>query len=229
MTTGSPATISLQGQGPSPERKYYTAKDINATAGSRNAVSTALHKGAVLILDAYGHDLGKGADVAQPQTAHLDNPPFVLLQVPSDPDAAGVVTVAPWQLGKVVQVRVDGGSVNIAFGDPLVMQNGSFDLVKGVAPLTGDQQGWFMALEAATANNTLIAALCVLPSGEAVTTALSALTENTGAIGGTNDGDLPALVNPAGDSGASVIAGIRENSTKINAIIAALKTANIAT
>lgn len=58
----------------------------------------------------------------------------------------------------------------------------------------------------------------------------TALTENSGAIGGTNDGDLPALVDPAGDSGASVIAGIRENSTaintlttKLNAVLAALE------
>lgn len=46
------------------------------------------------------------------------------------------------------------------------------------------------------------------------------LTENGGAIGGTNDGNLPALVDPAGDAGASVIAGIRENAAKINALIA---------
>lgn len=44
------------------------------------------------------------------------------------------------------------------------------------------------------------------------------LTENSSAIGGTNDGDIPALVDPAGDSGASVIAGIRENATMINAL-----------
>lgn len=56
----------------------------------------------------------------------------------------------------------------------------------------------------------------------AATTVPSALTENGGAIGGTNDGDLPALVDPAGDAGASVIAGIRENATMINTIIALL-------
>lgn len=62
----------------------------------------------------------------------------------------------------------------------------------------------------------------------------AALTENSSAIGGTNDGDLPALVDPGGDSGASVIAGIRENatknnelSTKVNAILAALENVGI--
>lgn len=56
----------------------------------------------------------------------------------------------------------------------------------------------------------------------AATTVPAALTEGAGAIGGSNDGDLPALVDPAGDAGASVIAGIRENATKINAILTLL-------
>lgn len=62
----------------------------------------------------------------------------------------------------------------------------------------------------------------------------AALTEGGGAIGGTNDGDLTALVDPAGDSGASVIAGIRENatkcnelSTKLNAVLLALENVGI--
>lgn len=46
-----------------------------------------------------------------------------------------------------------------------------------------------------------------------------ALTEASGAIGGTSDGDLTALVDPAGDAGASVIAGIRECATAINTLI----------
>lgn len=60
-------------------------------------------------------------------------------------------------------------------------------------------------------------------TSEGPQTAIADLTENSGAIGGTNDGDLPALVDPAGDAGASVIAGIRENAAKINAILAALR------
>jgi len=52
----------------------------------------------------------------------------------------------------------------------------------------------------------------------AATTVPAALTENAGAIGGVSDGDLPALVDPAGDAGASVIAGIRECATRINAL-----------
>lgn len=52
--------------------------------------------------------------------------------------------------------------------------------------------------------------------------AIAALTENSTTIGGTNDGNLITLVDPSGDSGASVIHGIRENATKINEIAAKL-------
>lgn len=52
----------------------------------------------------------------------------------------------------------------------------------------------------------------------AATAAPAALTEGAGAIGGTSDGDLPALVDPAGDAGASVIAGIREVATRCNTL-----------
>lgn len=75
--------------------------------------------------------------------------------------------------------------------------------------------------KAALANGVTIAdpaAAAALTQGAAP----ADLTENGGAIGGTNDGDIPALVDPAGDSGASVIAGIRENATKINLILAQL-------
>lgn len=46
------------------------------------------------------------------------------------------------------------------------------------------------------------------------------LTEAGGAIGGTNDGDLPSL---AGVADANVSAAIREVAAKLNELIAALK------
>jgi hypothetical protein len=52
----------------------------------------------------------------------------------------------------------------------------------------------------------------------------AALTENTAAIGGTNDGNLPALVDPSGDAGASVIAGVREVAAGHNALVAKFNT-----
>lgn len=56
----------------------------------------------------------------------------------------------------------------------------------------------------------------------------AAITENGGAIGGTNDGNMPALVDPSGDAGASVIAAIRELAVALNEVradVAAGKTA----
>lgn len=50
------------------------------------------------------------------------------------------------------------------------------------------------------------------------TTVPAALTENSGVIGGTSDGNLPALVDPSGDAGASVIAGIREVAERSNTL-----------
>jgi hypothetical protein len=60
-----------------------------------------------------------------------------------------------------------------------------------------------------------------LSSGHGV----AALTEDSGAIGGTNDGDLPALTgSPLGTDAAiitALIAAVRENAAKVNALIAA--------
>lgn len=68
--------------------------------------------------------------------------------------------------------------------------------------------------------------------GVAIAATLTALTENALALGGTNDGDLPALamtvtwdgatVFPSAADAAMIIAAIRENAAKINTIIAAL-------
>lgn len=51
------------------------------------------------------------------------------------------------------------------------------------------------------------------------TTAIDDLTENSGAIGGTNDGDLPDLSSP---DAAGNAAAARELATRINEIQAAL-------
>jgi len=68
--------------------------------------------------------------------------------------------------------------------------------------------------------------------GVAIASTLTALTENSLAIGGTNDGNLPALamsvawdgatVFPSAADSAMIIAAIRENAAKINTIITAL-------
>lgn len=51
--------------------------------------------------------------------------------------------------------------------------------------------------------------------------AIAALTENGGALGGVQDGNITALVDPAGDAGASLIDGVREVAAKVNALAAA--------
>lgn len=77
---------------------------------------------------------------------------------------------------------------------------------------------WFgYAIEQLFGSGTLAQAANVAAAA-ALTSA--ALTENSGAIGGTNDGNLPALVNPSGDAGASLIAGVRENAAMINKLVA---------
>lgn len=65
-----------------------------------------------------------------------------------------------------------------------------------------------------------------LAAGQAAFTDPAALTENGDAIGGTNDGNLPALVDPNGDAGATVIAGIREVATGVNTAFTKLGSLN---
>lgn len=54
--------------------------------------------------------------------------------------------------------------------------------------------------------------------GQSAIVPVADLTEAAGPIGGTNDGDIPELVDPNGDAGAAVIAGIRELATSVNAL-----------
>ena len=60
--------------------------------------------------------------------------------------------------------------------------------------------------------------------GLAAGTAVADLTEDSGAIGGTNDGDIPDLTTP---SAALNTAAVRELATTVNALLAALRTAGI--
>lgn len=59
----------------------------------------------------------------------------------------------------------------------------------------------------------------------------TALTENAGSIGGTNDGDLPDLSSPDASINAAAIrecaTAINTLTTKLNAVIAALEGAGV--
>lgn len=70
---------------------------------------------------------------------------------------------------------------------------------------------------ASSASSVTIARETSIVTGDQ--TAVPALTENSGAIGGTNDGDLPDLSSP---DAATNAAAIREVAAKLNALQAAL-------
>lgn len=66
--------------------------------------------------------------------------------------------------------------------------------------------------------------LVTLAAASGAASAIADLTEDSGAIGGTNDGDLPDLTTP----GTTVnTASVRENATRINEILAVLRTAGV--
>ena len=64
----------------------------------------------------------------------------------------------------------------------------------------------------------------ITPNSGTVPT-VAALTENSGAIGGTNDGDIPSLASP---DAATNAAAIREVAEKLNDVIAALQALGLA-
>lgn len=79
------------------------------------------------------------------------------------------------------------------------------------ATLSDHQTGATLAL----ANAGLI-----VTAGDAV----NDLTEDSGVIGGTNDGDMPDLATPDADINA---AAIREIATTVNALLASLRAAGL--
>ena len=66
--------------------------------------------------------------------------------------------------------------------------------------------------------------LVALAAESGAVTAIADLTENSGAIGGTNDGDLPDMSTP---TAANAVESCRELATRVNAIQAALRTVGI--
>ena len=66
--------------------------------------------------------------------------------------------------------------------------------------------------------------LVTLIAESGAVTAIADLTENAGAIGGTNDGDMPDLTTP----GAVVnTAAVRELAVRVNELQAALRTVGV--
>jgi len=106
----------------------------------------------------------------------------------------------------------DGQAEKMATGDLIIV---AYDL-------DGTMSGRIYAVTKTTGD----VALTGVTADQASLGGIAALTENSGAIGGTSDGDLPALTGtPAGTDAAiitALIAAVRENATKLNAVIAAL-------
>jgi hypothetical protein len=82
MTTA----IQVAGQpNPIPQKFYYTGKNIHATSGSRTANTTDLQVNDVLAIDPFGHDKGRGYDLANPTASYLSQPLYVVTSIGSDP------------------------------------------------------------------------------------------------------------------------------------------------
>jgi hypothetical protein len=66
--------------------------------------------------------------------------------------------------------------------------------------------------------------LVTLNAESGAVTAIADLTEGSGAIGGTNDGDLPDLASP---DAAKNTAAVREVAVRVNELQAALRTVGV--
>ncbi len=89
---------------PHQQEYYYTGKNIHATSGSRTANTTDLQVGDVLALDPFGHDKGRGYDLANPTANYLSQPLYVVTAIKTNAngDAAtrgGTVMAVPLAKG----------------------------------------------------------------------------------------------------------------------------------
>lgn len=148
-------------------RVNYTAKTINATAGSRTAIATDLAVGDVLVQDPYGPDKGKGADFTQPQTSFLTGQRVVVVEVPPS------INDIPDSVGASTQRR--GGMVVVEQFNAAVQVNTKANMTAGTT-LLGPVNGQF-ALGAKTAVDTLahIAELCAVANETSDTSSTAAV------------------------------------------------------
>lgn len=76
---------------PHQQEYFYTGKNIHATAGSRTANTTDLQVGDVLSLDPFGHDKGRGYDLANPTASYLSQPLFVVTAIKTNTNGDSAV------------------------------------------------------------------------------------------------------------------------------------------
>jgi len=112
-------------------RVWFTGKTINATAGSRTAISTGLISsqvppGATLIRDPYGHDEGIGQDYTQPQTSFLHEQAVVVVKVVPKESGATGQWVEVVEKGEYIEAMV---KINATLGSTILGPvNGQFAL-----------------------------------------------------------------------------------------------------
>ena len=83
----------------------------------------------------------------------------------------------------------------------------------------GSDEGLIIELDGSVVSFKLMSDETGVSASVGGSTVIDALTENSGAIGGTNDGDLPDLTTP---SAAGNTAAVRELAVRINEIQTAL-------
>ncbi len=91
---------------------FYTGKNINATSGSRTTNTTDLQVGDVLALDPFGHDKGRGYDLANPTTGYLSQPLFVVAEIGYDATGnratrSGTIKAIPLRSGLCDAIQVN--------------------------------------------------------------------------------------------------------------------------
>lgn len=131
---------------------WYTAKDINATAGSRSAIASDLKVGYPLVLDPYAHDKGTSViHATQPQSTFLVGQKFIVTHVPDEvndiPDS-----------GAATQRR--GGFVTVAAMADEVLANCEGTIVPGVSKLVVQAGEWYLAVSTAVSTSVEIASFC---------------------------------------------------------------------
>ncbi len=76
------------------KKAWYTGKTIHATDGSRSDITADLVVGDVLIEDPYDHEgYGTGNTLTEALTGFLDQPAWVVLEVPESSKQGGPITV----------------------------------------------------------------------------------------------------------------------------------------
>lgn len=132
----------------------WTAKNVNAAAGSRTAINQNLELGYVLALDPYGHDTVSSLNgltlpnYTQPQTSHL----FSRKGIVSRLTDANVNTIpnsaAPTQRkGGEVEITINGRVLawvgpNVARGSKVGCANGSSILTAVSGAGTANSESW---------------------------------------------------------------------------------------